>query len=135
MQKKETIYDMAMSGARKRHGARPGQEKSINYWRELVMTFSNQKSLFSSKKIERFIVFWTFLALTVYYIVKNIHEMDSLEFVEVIGLWLAYGGYNSMLNLRDRKIDVSHPQALPPSAPGSAPNHAGDDEEPSTEPC
>lgn len=134
MQKKETIYDMAMSGARKRHGARPGQEKSINYWRELVMTFSNQKSLFSSKKIERFIVFWTFLALTVYYIVKNIHEMDSLEFVEVIGLWLAYGGYNSMLNLRDRKIDVSHPQAPPAPAPPPA-TQSRDDEEPSTEPC
>jgi hypothetical protein len=125
MQKKETIYDMAMGGARK-SGHRPSQDRKINYWREFVMTFSNQKSLFSSKKMERFVVFWTFLSLTVYYIVKNIHEMDSLEFIEVIGLWLAYGGYNSMLNLRDRKIDTSHAQAPASGQPA---------EEPSTEPC
>jgi hypothetical protein len=120
MQKKETIYDMALNGAKKSPHRAP---KKIDYGREIVMTFSNHKSLFSSKKIERFIVFWTFLVLTVVYIVKNIHEMDSLEFIEVIGLWLAYGGYNSLMNLRDKKVG------------GSSQPSANQDEEPSTEPC
>lgn len=136
MPRKQTIYDMAMTSAAKGAGDRASDKKPINYWREMVMTFSNQKSLFSSKKMERFIVFWTFLALTVYYILKNIQDMDSVEFIEVIGLWLAYGGYNSMLNLRDRKIDVSHPPAPAPRAPATtAAPQSGDDEEPSTEPC
>jgi len=93
---RESIYEMAKRNA-------PKAKEKIDYWHEIVMTFSNRKSLFSSKKIERFIVFWTFLVLTVIYLSKNIHEMDSLEFVEVIGLWLAYGGYNSLLINRTKK--------------------------------
>lgn len=76
---------------------------SINYWQELLLTFSNKKSLFSSKKIERFVVFFTFLSVTIIYLFKNIHEIKPLEFVEVIALWLVYGGYNSLMNLRERK--------------------------------
>lgn len=84
-------------------------EGKINYFREILYTFSNRKSLFSSKKIERFIVFNVFLSITVYYIFRNINDIKPLEFVQVIGLWLVYGGYNSIMNYRDKKID-----ALPP---------------------
>ena len=107
MEKKQTIWDMAMENA---NGEKPKQitqpavqKKKIDYKKELIMTFSNQKSLFSSKKIERFVVFITFLVLTVVFIAMNIHEMESMEFIEVIGLWLAYGGYNSFMNLKDKK--------------------------------
>jgi hypothetical protein len=93
---RKSIYDWAHENA-------PKQKEKINYRHELIMTFSNRKSLFSSKKIERFIVFWTFLVLSVVYVIKNIHQMDSIEFIEVIGLWLAYGGYNSMLINRTKK--------------------------------
>lgn len=106
MEKKQTIWDMAMENA---NGEKPkqvqtaAQKKKVDYKKELIMTFSNQKSLFSSKKIERFVVFITFLVLTVVFIAINIHEMESMEFIEVIGLWLAYGGYNSFMNLKDKK--------------------------------
>jgi hypothetical protein len=86
----------------------PKQPKKIDYFREFIYTFSNKKSLFSSKKIERFIVFNVFLVLSVIYIVKNIDEMDSMSFIEIVGLWLFYGGYNSLMSLRDRKL--SHNQ-------------------------
>ena len=86
----------------------PKQPKKIDYFREFVYTFSNKKSLFSSKKIERFIVFNVFLVLTIVYVVKNIHEMDSMSFIEIVGLWLFYGGYNSLMSLRDKKL--SHNQ-------------------------
>jgi hypothetical protein len=82
----------------------PKQPKKIDYFKELVYTFSNKKSLFSSKKIERFIVFNVFLTLSIVYIVKNIDEMDSMSFIEIVGLWLFYGGYNSLMSLRDKKL-------------------------------
>lgn len=31
--------------------------------------------------------------------------MSSMDFVEVAALFLAYGGYNSLMSLRDKKID------------------------------
>jgi hypothetical protein len=68
------------------------------------MTFSNNKSMLSSKKIERFIVFNCFLVLTFYYVFINIDEIDARSFIEIIGVWLFYGGYNSFMSLRDKKL-------------------------------
>ena len=81
------------------------KREKIDYLYELIMTFSNRKSLFSSKKIERFIVFWVFLITTVVFISINIKTMEAWDFVEVLALWLAYGGYNSLMSLRDKRID------------------------------
>jgi len=83
--------------------------KGVDYFKELIMTFSNKKSLFSSKKIERFIVFNVFIILTIIYVFKNLNTLDSFEFVQIIGIWLAYGGYNSLMNLRDRKLENANP--------------------------
>ena len=47
--------------------------------------------------------------ITIFYIVRNIDVIKPLEFVQVIGLWLVYGGYNSIMNYRDRKMDHSPP--------------------------
>lgn len=77
--------------------------KKIDYVNELVMTFSTRKSLFSSKKLERFVVFIVFLSMTVAYLIINIRTMSAMEFVEVCALWLAYGGYNSFMNHKDKK--------------------------------
>ncbi len=79
-------------------------EKNIDYLHEFVMTFTNGKSLFSSKKMERFIVFWTFLIMTIIYLSLNIRIISSWDFVEILALWLAYGGYNSLMGLRDKKL-------------------------------
>jgi hypothetical protein len=88
-------------------------DDKINYFKELILTFSNKKSFFSSKRIERFIVFNVFLVLTVVYVVRNIEDLDSFGFIQIVGLWLAYGGYNSLMNLRDRKFEAITPP--PPS--------------------
>ena len=79
--------------------------KDNNFLEEVIMTFSNKKSLLSSKKIERFIVFNVFLVITVFYIFKNVDDLDARSFIEIIGVWLFYGGYNSFMNLRDRKLE------------------------------
>ena len=80
-------------------------EKKINYWEELKLTFTTRKSLLSSKKLERFIVFNVFLILTIIFISLNIKTLSALEFVEVTGLWLVYGGYNTLMNQRDKKLN------------------------------
>lgn len=113
MQNKETIYGMAMSHARKNPA--PRQPEKIKIGRELLMTFSNQRSLLSSKKIERFVAFWTFLILTVWYIYRNIDDMGSLDFIEVVAPWLAYSGYNTLISHRDKKLDITNPPAADPS--------------------
>ena len=87
--------------------------ENINYFKELILTFSNKKSFFSSKRIERFIVFNVFLVLTVIYVVKNIDDLDSFGFIQIVGLWIAYGGYNSLMNLRDRKFEANLPTPPP----------------------
>jgi hypothetical protein len=81
----------------------------IDYFYELIMTFSNKKSLFSSKKIERFIVFWVFLIMTITYMTINMRTLEAWDFVEISALWLVYGGYNSLMSLRDKKIDKEFP--------------------------
>lgn len=75
---------------------------------EFVATFSNRKSFFSSKKIERFITFITFLTLSIIYISMNIKSLSATEFIEVVGLWLAYGGYNSFQIHRDKKLETQN---------------------------
>ena len=47
-------------------------KKENSFTDEVILTFSNKKSLLSSKKIERFIVFNVFLVLTILYVWKNI---------------------------------------------------------------
>lgn len=81
------------------------KKEKIDYWQEFIMTFSTRKSLFSSKKIERFIVFWVFLILTVIYVSMNFGRLEAWDMVEITALWLCYGGYNSLMTLRDRKLN------------------------------
>lgn len=81
------------------------KEKKIKLGTELIATFSNSKSFFSSKKIERFITFTTFLTLSIIWIILKIKELTTTEFIEIVGLWLAYGGYNSFQIHRDKKFD------------------------------
>ena len=80
-------------------------KKENSFTDEVILTFSNKKSLLSSKKIERFIVFNVFLVLTMLYVWKNIDDLESRDFIEITLVWLAYGGYNSFMNMKDRKME------------------------------
>lgn len=79
--------------------------KEDSFMDEIVLTFSNKKSLLSSKKIERFVIFNVFLVLTIFYIWKNIDTMDTRDFIEITLVWLGYGGYNSFMSFKDKKLD------------------------------
>ena len=87
--------------------------KENDFMDEIVLTFSNKKSLLSSKKIERFIVFNVFLVLTVLYVWKNIDTLEARDFIEITLVWLAYGGYNSFMSFRDKKLDANQEPGSP----------------------
>jgi hypothetical protein len=78
-----------------------------NFIDEVILTFSNRKSLLSSKKIERFIIFNVFLILSIFYVWSNISKLEPRDFIEITLVWLSYGGYNSFMNFKDKKMD--HP--------------------------
>ncbi len=88
-------------------------KKETSFADEVILTFSNKKSLLSSKKIERFIVFNVFLVLTILYVWKNIDDLESRDFIEITIVWLAYGGYNSFMNLKDRKMENQSSESSP----------------------
>lgn len=81
------------------------KKEKIDYWQEFIMTFSTRKSLFSSKKIERFIVFWVFLILTIIYVSMNFDRLEAWDMVEITALWLGYNSYNTLMTLRDKKLN------------------------------
>jgi len=43
--------------------------------------------------------------MSIIYLCINMRTMSSMDFVEVAALFLAYGGYNSLMSLKDKKID------------------------------
>ena len=46
-----------------------------------------------------------FLILTIVYISINFNRLEAWDMVEITMLWLGYSGYNSLMSLRDRKLD------------------------------
>lgn len=81
---------------------------NINIRKELLLTFSDKKSMLSSKKIERFIIFVFFLTMTAIYMIMNIRTMEAWDFVEITALWLGYGFGSSLVSQRDRRMDIEH---------------------------
>lgn len=72
---------------------------------EFLLTFSNKPSFLSSKKLERFAVFTVFLTLSVIYLSLHIKDISAGDFAIFLGAWLGYGGVNSLLLQRDKKVD------------------------------
>lgn len=72
---------------------------------ELLLTFSNKKSLLSSKRIERFAAFSTMLLATIIYLGYHIFActLTSTDLVMITGVWLGYGGFNTIQNRKDKQ--------------------------------
>lgn len=80
------------------------ENEKINIRKEILLTLSDKKSLFSSKKLERFVVFYCFLLINLGFILYNIKTIETIHLIEITALWLAYAGYNTYQNYRDRKM-------------------------------
>lgn len=80
------------------------KKEKIDIKKELLLTLSNQKSLFSSKKLERAVVFYVFVTISIIYVFLNIKELETFDFLQIVAVWLAYGGYNTYQNYKDKKL-------------------------------
>ncbi len=76
-----------------------------------LLTFSTQKSYFSSKKIERFISFTLGVGMVFFYYLgrqfcwKCSAEIDVNDVLILSGLLLTYGGFNTFQIAKDKKTD------------------------------
>lgn len=77
----------------------------INIKREFLLMLSNRPTLFSSKKLERLSVFYAFLIITVVYLFKKIDTIEIDDLLKFTAIWLAYGGFNSILTQKDKKME------------------------------
>ncbi len=71
---------------------------------ELISTFSVSKSFFSSKKIERFIIFTNVLIIVNVWCYYDIKNSDVTDMILLISTLLAYGGWNTT-QIRKDKLD------------------------------
>lgn len=77
----------------------------IDIKREFLLMLSNRPTLFSSKKLERLSVFYAFLIITVVYLFKKIDTIEINDLLKFTAIWLAYGGFNSILTQKDKKME------------------------------
>jgi len=80
-------------------------EENLSLVYEWLLTFSNRKSFFSSKRIERFVIFVTMLIATIVYLWKAISActIGATDFMIVISGWLAFAGFNTIQIRKDVK--------------------------------
>ena len=87
--------------------------KIIYYIQQLILTFSNQPSFFSSKRIERFIMVMSAIIAYNVYVWKRMNEITftASEFMIVTGGFLAYAGFNIIQGQKDTKPkeDIQQP--------------------------
>jgi len=104
----KTIYEWAKEAEQEQNKESAKSKNDLygnkSLWQEFLLTFSNQKSLLSSKKIERFITFLVFLTLSIIYISFNIRTMSAFDFIQILGIWLSYAGFNTF-QLRKQQED------------------------------
>lgn len=75
----------------------------IYYIQQLILTFSNKESLFSSKRIERFVVFASAIVSYNAYVWTRMSAatFTAAEFMIVTGGFLAYAGFNIIQGQKD----------------------------------
>jgi hypothetical protein len=67
--------------------------------KELLKTFSNQKSFFSSKRLERFILFNLAVSICLTYIIYSIKNktLSLADVLAISGTFFVYAGYNTIM--------------------------------------
>lgn len=84
------------------------KEKIYYILKEIVLTFSNKKSLFSSKRIERFVIFTSMLLMTVLFLLWRVFNCDnfgSSDLMLIVVGWLSYAGFNVIQGNKNIKKD------------------------------
>lgn len=79
--------------------------EKINYFYELLLTVSNKKSFFSSKRLERFFGYSSMLLTTIVWLWYHIFKctLTATDLMMVVGIWLTYAGFNIIQTRKDIK--------------------------------
>jgi len=82
-------------------------EQHLSLIYEWLMTFSNQKSLFSSKRIERFAVFTTMLTISCIFLIHAliVCTLTATDLMIVVAGWLGYAGFGMVQGRKDKESD------------------------------
>jgi hypothetical protein len=83
-----------------------------NLVKELIGTFSLEKSYFSSKKLERFAIFANVLIIVNIWCYYHIKVAAITDMIMLISTLLAYGGWNTT-QIRKDKLDDNTPPNTP----------------------
>jgi hypothetical protein len=72
------------------------------FFKELVKTFSNQPSRFSSKKLERAALFASALIMVIIYFAWHYKTMTSSDMLIITGALFVYAGYSMNMTRKDK---------------------------------
>jgi len=79
-------------------------QENVTLFYEWLLTFSNRKSFFSSKRIERFSLFTVGLLAAAFFLFKGIYnwEITSTDVVMVVGMLFGYAGFTMVQTAKDK---------------------------------
>lgn len=78
--------------------------KFIKKWIfEIVKTLSNEKSFLSSKRLERLILFWSALTVSLFYFWIHRLTITTAEVVIICSMLFGYAGFNTVMTSKDIK--------------------------------
>ena len=69
---------------------------------ELVLTLSHTKSLFSSKRLERWSLFTTALSMCIIYFIMHLKTITVPEMLGIVGVLLGYAGFTMTKTEKDK---------------------------------
>ena len=77
-----------------------------DFLHEFLMTFTDKKSLFSSKRIERFAIFLTMLTASGMFLFKGVlsEKLSAGDLMIVVVGWLGYAGFNTIQG-KNKNVD------------------------------
>lgn len=71
--------------------------------KEWILTFSEKRSLLSSKKIERFVFVFSGVVLTWFFVIYNREKLTAIDFTVVVTPLFVYAGYNMSKTEKSKK--------------------------------
>ena len=79
-------------------------DKIVWFGSELIKTFSNEKSFFASKRIERGVLFINACVLLDYWFFTHADKIEAIEAVEIFGAQMFYAGFTMLQGMKEKKL-------------------------------
>lgn len=89
-----------------------GSENIKKFILELIYTFSSKKSLLSSKRIERALLFISSLVMIWWYFLIHRHDLTAMEIISIITTLLVYAGFQVRNSMKEGKDEENKENTL-----------------------